>query len=100
MEVIWFEHPQEILTFPKFQGCSSKIVSATPFWILRFKGAWQAPFLSHNLATLKKYVFSIGDQMILVSFFYIPNPNPVIFEKPILAVYSRPQHGNFTHVAA
>ena len=72
MILISFEHLQKILIFPKFQGCNSKIVPATPFSILRFKGEWQAQSLSHNLVTLKKYVFFIDDQMILVSFFDNP----------------------------
>ena len=61
---------------------------------------WQAKFLSNDPATLKKYVFSIDVQMILVPFFGIPNPNSAISEKPFLLVYFRPQPGNFSHVAA
>ena len=61
-----------MLIFPKFQGCSSIIVPATPFWILKFKWAWQTQFLSHNLVTLKNYVFFKDLQMILVPFFHIP----------------------------
>ena len=69
MVLISFEHLKNILIFPKFQLCSSKIVPATPFWILKFKRAWQAQFLSHNLVTLKNCVFFIGVQMILIPFF-------------------------------
>ena len=72
MILISFEHLQKILIFPKFQGCNSKIVPATPFWILKFKWAWQTQFLSHNLVTLKNYVFFKDLQMILVPFFHIP----------------------------
>ena len=72
MILISFEHLQKILIFPKFQGCNSKIGSATPFWILKFKWAWQTQFLSHNLVTLKNYVFFKDLQMILVPFFHIP----------------------------
>ena len=73
---------------------------ATPFSILNFKGVWQAQFLSYIPQILKKYVFSIDVQMILVPFFGIPNPNSAILEKPFLLVYFRPQPGNFSHVAA
>ena len=72
MILISFEHLQKILIFPKFQGCNSKIVPAMPFWILKFKWAWQTQFLSHNLVTLKNYVFFKDLQMILVPFFHIP----------------------------
>ena len=72
MVLISFEHLQRLLIFPKFQGCNSKIVPATPFWILKFKWAWQTQFLSHNLVTLKNYVFFKDLQMILVPFFHIP----------------------------
>ena len=72
MVLISFEHLEKILIFPKFQLRSSKIVPATPFWILKFKWAWQTQFLSHNLVTLKNYVFFKDLQMILVPFFHIP----------------------------
>ena len=55
-----------------------------PFLILSFKWAWQAQFLSHTPVTLKFYVFFIDVQMILVSFFEIPNQKSVNQEKPIL----------------
>ena len=58
--------------FSKLQGCGSKIGSATPIWISKFKRAWQTQFLSHNLETLEKWVFFEDIQMILVSFFHIP----------------------------
>ena len=64
-----------MLIFPKFQGCSSIIVPATPFWILKFKWAWQTQFLSHNPVTLKNCVFFVDLQMILISFFDVSNPN-------------------------
>ena len=83
MILISFEHLQKILIFPKFQGCNSKIVPATPFWILKFKWAWQTQFLSHNLVTLKNCVFFVDLQMILVSFFDVSNPKSVISKKPI-----------------
>jgi hypothetical protein len=41
-----------------------------------FKWAWEAQFLSHTPVTLKSYVFFIDVQMILVSFFKIPNQKP------------------------
>ena len=43
-----------------------------PFWILKFRWAWQIQFLSHNLVTLKNYVFFKDLQMILVPYFHIP----------------------------
>ena len=100
MVLISFVKLYEIHIFPKVEGSSSKMNGFLSLYSSDFRGAWQAQFLSHNLVTFKKYVFSIVDQMILISFFHIPNPNPVILEKPILAVYSRPQHGIFSHVAA
>ena len=39
-----------------------------PFWILNFKWAWQAQFLSHNLLILRNCISFEGKQMILVSF--------------------------------
>ena len=51
--------------------------------------------MSHNHATLRKYVFSIDVQMILVPFFDIPNPNSAISEKPFLSIHFRPQPGIF-----
>ena len=83
MVLISFEHLEKILIFPKFQLRSSKIVPATPFWILKFKRAWQAQFLSHNLVTLKNCVFFIGVQMILIPFFDISNQKSVISKKLI-----------------
>ena len=53
--------------------------------------------MSHSLAILKKYVFFIDVQMILVPFFGISSPNSAIFEKPFLSVHVRPQPGNFGH---
>ena len=61
-----------MLIFPKFQGCSSIIVPAMPFRILKFKWAWQTQFLSHNLVSLKNYVFFKDLQSILVPVFHIP----------------------------
>ena len=66
-----------------------------PISILNFKWAWQAQFLSYIPQILKKYVFFIDVQMILLPFFDIPNPKPVILEKPISSFNSRPQPGNF-----
>ena len=53
MVLIAFKDLYKILIFPKFHGCSSKIVPATPFWNSNFKWAWQAQFLSHNLLSLQ-----------------------------------------------
>ena len=63
--------------FWKFRGCGSKIRPPTPFSILSFKWTWQTQFLSHTPVTLKSYVFFIDVQMILVSFFKIPNHKSV-----------------------
>ena len=71
MILISFEHLQKIFIFPKFQGCNLKIVPATPFWILKFKWAWQTQFLSNNLETLEKWIFLKGVQIILLPFFHI-----------------------------
>ena len=71
MILISFEDLQKIHNFSKLQGCGSKIGSATPIWISKFKRAWQAQFLSYNLETLEKWVFFEDVQMILVSFFHI-----------------------------
>ena len=79
--IIWIS--LENAHFQKFQDWSSKIVPAMPFWILKFKRAWQAQFLSHILVTLKKCVFFIGVQMILVSFFDISDQKSVISKKLI-----------------
>ena len=72
MILISFEDLQKIHNFSKLQGCGSKIGSATPIWISKFKRAWQTQFLSYNLETLEKWVFFEDVQMILVSFFHIP----------------------------
>ena len=71
MILISFEDLQKIHNFSKLQGCGSKIGSATPIWISKFKRAWQAQFLSYNLETLEKWVFFEDVQMILLSFFHI-----------------------------
>ena len=73
----------KIIHFSKVSICSSKIVCATTFWILKFKRAWQAQFLSHILVTLKNCVFFIGVQMILIPFFDISNQKSVISKKLI-----------------
>ena len=49
--------------------------------------------MSRGPATLKKYVFFINVQMILLPFFDIPKPKFINLEKPILSVSSRPQPG-------
>ena len=68
MVIISFFHLWKIHIFPKLGGCGSKNELATPFWILNFKWAWQAQFLSHNLLILQNCIFFVGKQMILVSF--------------------------------
>ena len=68
MVIISFFHLYKIRIFPKLGGCGSKNKLATPFWILNFKWAWQAQFLSHNLLILQNCIFFVGKQMILVSF--------------------------------
>ena len=68
MVIISFFHLYKIRIFPKFGGCGSKNELATPFWILNFKWAWQAQFLSHNLLILQNWIFFVGKQMMLVSF--------------------------------
>ena len=66
-----------------------------PILILNINWAWQASFLSHTPTTLKKYVFSIEVQMLLVSLFEINNPKSAILEKLIILAHSRPQPGQF-----
>ena len=95
MILISFVCLQKICNFAKLRGCGSKIEPATPTWSSKFKRAWQAYFLSHILLTLEKYVFFIDLQMMLVPFFDSFNPKFAIFEKPILLIHSRPQHGIF-----
>jgi hypothetical protein len=55
----------------------------TFFFFLSFKWAWEAQFLSHAPVTLKSGVFFTDVQMILVSFFKIPNQKSVNQENPI-----------------
>ena len=64
--------------FSKLGGCGSKIESATPLWSFKFKGAWQAQFLSHNLLILENCIFFEDKQMILVSFIKIHKGKKVI----------------------
>ncbi len=90
MILIPFEHPKKILNLQKFQGYSSKIEPAMPFLILKFKRAWQAQFLCHNLETLENKVFLIDLQMMLLSFFNIPYQKSVICEKLIFSFCSTP----------
>ena len=72
MVLISFEDLWKIHNFSKLQGCGSKIGSATPIWISKFKRAWQAQLLSYNLETLEKWASFKDLQMILVPFFHIP----------------------------
>ena len=72
---------------------------ATPFWILKFKGAWQAQFLSHNLVTLEKWAFLKDVQMILIPFFDISNQKSVINKKTDFFPTQYPQIGiNYTYL--
>ena len=71
MVLISFKDLYEIHIFPKFHRCGSKIVPATPFWNLKFKWAWQAHFLSHNLLSLQNCLFFTNKEMMLMSFFEI-----------------------------
>ena len=100
MVLISFQDLCKIHIFPKFHGCDSKIMPAMPFWILNFKWAWQAQFLSHTYETLEKYVFYIDLEMILVPFFDIPNQKPVIWKRLNFLLYDRPPlvwfHQNYT----
>ena len=68
MVIISFFNLYKIHIFPKFGGCGSKIEPSTLLWILNFKWAWQAQFLSHNLLILQNCLFFVGKQMILVPF--------------------------------
>ena len=56
--------------------------------------------MSHDPATLKKYVFFIDVQMILVPFFDIPNQKPVIWKRLNFLLHDRPPvvwfHQNYT----
>ena len=90
MVLISFKDLYKIHIFPKFHGCGSKIVPATPFWNLNFKWAWQAQFLSHTYETLEKYVFYIDLWMILVPFFDISNQKSVISKRLIFLLPNRP----------
>ena len=68
--------------FLKLQGCGSKIEPAIPFWILDLeilKWAWQAHFFSHAPVIFENYVFFIVIEMILITFFDIPNLKSVIW---------------------
>ena len=71
MVLISFQDLYKIHIFPKFHRCGSKIVPAMPFWNLKFKWAWQAQFLSHNLLSLQNCLFFTNKEMMLVSFFEI-----------------------------
>ena len=71
MVLISFEELWKIPIFPKFQGCSSKIVPAMPIKSSILKWAWQAWFFSHAPGILEKCVFFKDLQIILVPFFYI-----------------------------
>ena len=62
---------KKYIIFQSYKVYGSKIGSATPIWISKFKRAWQTQFLSYNLETLEKWVFFKDVQMILVSFFHI-----------------------------
>ena len=68
MVIISFFNLYKIHIFPKFGGCGSKIEPSTLLWILNFKWAWQAQFLSHNLLILQNCIFFEDKQMIIVSF--------------------------------
>ena len=90
MIVTSFVDLQKISLFPKFGGCGSKIEPATPISILNFEWAWQVQFLSHIHKTLENYLFSIDEQMILLSFLHISYQKLANLEKPIFSLYSRP----------
>ena len=68
MVIISFFNLYKIHIFPKFGGCGSKIEPSTLLWILNFKWAWQAQFLSHNLLILQNCIFFEDKQMILLPF--------------------------------
>ena len=100
MVLISFQNLCKIDIFPKFQRCGSKIEPATPFWNLNFKWTWQAKFLSHTYETLEIYVLYIDLEMILVSFFDIPNQKSVIWKRLNFLLHNRPPlvwfHQNYT----
>ena len=85
-------NPARIYIFPKLQVLSWKIKLTTPNSILNFKWAWQAQFLSYIPQILKKYVFFIDVQMILLSFFDIPYQKSVIWKRAIFIFNSRPSY--------
>ena len=76
--IISFFNLYKIHIFPKFGGCGSKNKPSTPFWILNFKWAWQAQFLSHNLLILQNCILLDDKQMILVPFIEIHKRMKVI----------------------
>ena len=61
-----------------------------PISILNFEWAWQVQFLSHTHKTLENYLFSIDEQMILLSFLHISHQKLANLEKPTFSFYSRP----------
>ena len=71
MTLISFVDLRKKICFPKFEDCSPKIKSATVILSLIFSRAWQSYFLCHTHGFLKNCVIFIGEQMILVSFFFI-----------------------------
>ena len=59
---------------PKGEVISSKIDWLTAIYASKFKRAWQAQFLSHNLQILEINLSFEAGKMILV--YHLPNQNP------------------------
>ena len=82
----------KIHIFPNLQVRSWKIKLATPISIFNFKWPWQAQFSSYIPQILKKYVFFIDVQMILLLFFDIPYQKSVIWKRATFIFNSRPTY--------
>ena len=93
--LITFQHLKKLYWFWKLWGCSSKDMPATLISILNFRWAWQAQFLSYIPQILKKYVFFIDVQMLLLSFFDISYQKSVIWKNAIFIFNSRPSYAGF-----
>ena len=61
-----------------------------PISILNFEWPWPDQFLSYIHKTLENHLFSIDEQMILISFLYISYQKLANLEKLIFSLNSRP----------
>ena len=84
----------------KFEGHNSLKKTAMPLGSSKWKWAWRAHFLSHTYETQKICCFLADVQIILVSFFDIPNQKTVIWKRLNFLLYDRPPlvwfHQNYT----